>query len=674
MAFFGRIGGKFPYTNWQNLNLDWILSEVQNALNEWAQYHAQWDEWKDDTNAAFNSLQSYVMDYFNNLDITEELKEIINKMLEDGEFDEILRPFFNSINTQIENVNTQLSIMDRRIDNIASLPEGSTTGDAELIDIRLSYDNLTYTSAGGAVRNSDLDLNGDISKLINSPYNPTFSAPLTWFEHGNFSGGQPTTYRIGARARTKNILRFSNICEVAIASTGSFFIDYYNSNNEYESTSPWYNGDNAKVNIPANQGFKICVTYSLSAGANDLYNLVDIVSPLSIKTDELQRDRVPKLNNTFFTHNNISAGVPTQYLANNRIISNDIIQLDHTIIIKMTTGGAIITYYDEDDNFESVTSWVQNAVILKNKKFRLMLAINSNDNVNYYETKTILSNLSIEAINTEQSITPNIIWQCRNLSYSKIPPYSKYDIKGAVDNQFDRVRFVVRKTSDNILILMHDAYINNVARMPNGDEITGGNIYVAQHTLEELNAYDYGIKYGSKYAGLTIQTLENSCKYCALYNIPVTLEIGTLTGWSDTDTLNLLSILDKYGLTDQLIIIDPNGSNISWLRQFVIYNPRISAYIAGEQALFTDDFTEQIKTLQTEFNNVYVQLYPWGTLPTESFIAYAKRNNFKLYNSTATQPATLLNDNMFNKGFSIIEAANIEMIKDQIKIFANQHI
>ena len=118
---------KFPYTNFHEMNLDWILSTIRQLLQDW-------DAYKDEMNLKFSNLRDeflalrqYVNDYFANLDVQEEINNKLNDMDEDGSLDAIVVPII--ANWLAEHLTPTTPPVDDTLSISGAAADAKVTGD-----------------------------------------------------------------------------------------------------------------------------------------------------------------------------------------------------------------------------------------------------------------------------------------------------------------------------------------------------------------------------------------------------------------------------------------------------------------------------------------------------------------------------------------------------------------
>lgn len=86
-----------PYSNFHELNQDWFLNEFNKLVEQWKAMQKNFDNVQD----AFNDLKSYVQDYFENLDVQDEINNKLDSLVANGYFDTFLNDYFKNLKKRV---------------------------------------------------------------------------------------------------------------------------------------------------------------------------------------------------------------------------------------------------------------------------------------------------------------------------------------------------------------------------------------------------------------------------------------------------------------------------------------------------------------------------------------------------------------------------------------------
>lgn len=132
------------------------------------------------------------------------------------------------------------------------------------------------------------------------------------------------------------------------------------------------------------------------------------------------------------------------------------------------------------------------------------------------------------------------------------PENTKAAISKAIEQGVKYIEIDVQRTSDNILVLMHD---NNVERTTNGVGL------VSEMTWDEVAVLDAGSLFSSEFVGEGVPTLNSILELIVNKGITLFLEVKNPESYLGIET-EIIAAIKKYQARDQVAVI---SLDLKWL-------------------------------------------------------------------------------------------------------------
>lgn len=213
----------------------------------------------------------------------------------------------------IETLNRELTVLENRMNTFTALAEGSTTADAELIDIRNGADGETYATAGEAVRTQFTNVKSDLSSVNDTA--PVLAKTL--FTRQSLDSSLHVFSDTTNRIAYPHAIKYNNDilikCESGYKFVVSVWGDATTDATVWVSTTPWLTENYI---ISANTYFTILIAKAddstITTDEFDkvkLYRTLDgsDAKELTLKVDELET-KIDSIDGNIKNHVSLSSG------------------------------------------------------------------------------------------------------------------------------------------------------------------------------------------------------------------------------------------------------------------------------------------------------------------------------------------------------------------------------
>ena len=294
--------------------------------------------------------------------LVEKIEEKVGRKISIEE----LKNFFNFYDKN--EIDSVINILQARVDNISSLPEGSTTGDAELADIRVGANGITYDNAGNAVRAQFNELKGDLKPIING-----YELSLIPNSYVSSNG---TILTFDGWSRTDYVpLNLVNQLKI-YSGAGSQYNCFYDAEKRFISTFTLSMGMNT-IDVPTNASYFILSNNEIGMTLTCVKSVVQEKTSQNGKLAETVNTNLNEIRELFNTEyvqiDNVTSETNYRWaIAGNKVVSNGSTAIEFDAKAETnydvcgrnigTSTGYCLLFLDSDDE---IISNISNATLSK---------------------------------------------------------------------------------------------------------------------------------------------------------------------------------------------------------------------------------------------------------------------------------------------------------------------